>query len=331
MAKKAPRNPSYKTYNNKFKEVVEKQVPVTGIKFDTEVSEVIANIDDYKQCYDPHDYARSQLPSYWFISKEGFLISVKVKKPTWVKPNLDANRSQFTPSKNGKVLKPITTYDLTALVWGSYRDPDAIKLLNKYGLSILGKNKIDRNTGKHLPRVQAHHINPQGYLKDGSIESYIINNDPTQLQLLTNRVHNVLTYMTGDFERDIMRDTSSFSDVPHTTIKVYQDKIHNLKTGEITDQREVLTTEQMQRMQIISLEAIAPVVSYNGKQYTIIVIDDVLLNRDDMVYESFCSQAKAIVTNAVALNKIDKETVITLQHPTTGEKLKTKIKIIENK
>ena len=58
----------YTTYKNKFTKFVKDKVAVTGCKFDTEVSEIIENVADFRQCYAPNSKVRKQLPKYWFIS-----------------------------------------------------------------------------------------------------------------------------------------------------------------------------------------------------------------------------------------------------------------------
>lgn len=189
---------NYKTYRKKFEEFVRKGVPVKGIKFDKEVSEIIENAADFKQCYDPNFKVRKQLPKYWFISKEGFLVNVKGKKPAWVKPNMDSYRPQFKPSPSLKEWIPgksITTYDLVALTWGSFISPDAYYLLNTSGAEVLGSNEMDEKK-LHKSKVQGHHWNNE-YIHEISLESYIKNNDPENIQLITNREHHFLHEMAA--------------------------------------------------------------------------------------------------------------------------------------
>lgn len=179
---------NYKTYKNKFLNFVKNGIPVTGIKYDTEVTEVIQNTADFKQCYDPHSKVRKQLPKYWFISKEGFVVNVKGNAPVWVAPNLGSGRPQFKPSSSRwPKKKGITTYDLVALVWGSFISPDAEYLLNTMGAKVIGKNKCDKKKF-HINKVQGHHWKTP-YIHEKTLEAYIQNNDPANIQLITNKEH----------------------------------------------------------------------------------------------------------------------------------------------
>lgn len=98
----------YTTYRKKFESIVKKGVLVKGKKYDEYVEEQI-NLDDYKQCYAPGFRPREELPKYWFVSKEGFLINAKGKNLRFVKPNLKQDRPQFKVT--GKLKdKNISTY-----------------------------------------------------------------------------------------------------------------------------------------------------------------------------------------------------------------------------
>lgn len=188
---------NYKSYKNKFEKIVRDKVPVTGCKFDTYVSETIENAADFKQCYSPNSRVRKQLPKYWFISKEGFLINVKGKEPAWVSPNLSASRPEFKPStKDFPKKKSITAYDLVALTWGSFISPDASYLLETYGAAVIGRNKKDRK-GLHTNKVQGHHWNRE-YIHEKDIDSYILNNEPGNIQLVTNKEHDILHKLSKD-------------------------------------------------------------------------------------------------------------------------------------
>ena len=99
MAKKDSR-----FYAAKFRNIVKNQIPVIGCKYDTEVSEIISNAEEYRQCYKRGDKIREELPRYWFISKEGFLVSVYKTQPQWIAPNLAADRPEFIISRKGTPL-----------------------------------------------------------------------------------------------------------------------------------------------------------------------------------------------------------------------------------
>lgn len=205
----------YRVYATAYKNIVKNQVPVTGCKYDTEVSETIENIDDFRQCYKKGDTIREQLPRYWFISKEGFLISVRNKKePKWIRPNLDTDRPQFKISKSNK---PITTYTLVSIVWGSDRTANAQKVMDERGLQCIGR--LEKERGQHIAKVQGHHI--EKYCKEKTLESYIANNDPTNIQLVTVREHDILNKMQEGNTDSIIFYQPDFANVPNNEIQVY--------------------------------------------------------------------------------------------------------------
>lgn len=222
MAKKRE---NYLTYKNNFKRVVEKKIEVVGCKYDTEVSEVIENAAEYRQCYMPGDKVREQLPRYWYISKEGFLVNVKnADKPKWVRPNLDSGRPQFKISKYNK---PIATYMLVALVWGSYRTKNAQTVLDQRGVRGIGRFELKKK--QHIARVQAHHI--RNYIKEKSIENYISNNDPENIQLVTVREHDVLNRLQEGKTDVMLFYQPSFMNVPNNEIQAYD--IENAKMMDV--------------------------------------------------------------------------------------------------
>ena len=232
MAKKRE---NYLTYKNNFRRVVEKKIEVVGCKYDTEVSEVIENVEEYRQCYKLGDKVREQLPRYWFVSKEGFLVNVKnADKPKWVSPNLDSGRPQF---KISKYKKPIATYMLVALVWDSYRTKNAQTVLDERGVRGIGRFELKKK--QHIARVQAHHI--RNYIKEKSIENYISNNDPENIQLVTVREHDVLNRLQeGKTDKTIFYQPS-FMNVPNNEIQAYD--IENAKMLDINRLEVVATLE----------------------------------------------------------------------------------------
>ena len=227
-------------YIARYYAIIHNKQAITGTKYDTLTSEVIINSDDFRQCYNKANKARKMLPKYWFLSKEGFLISVKGKKPKWIKPNLKSGRPQFKVWYNGKAIS-ITTYDLVALVWDSYISKDAYILIEKYGLKALGASKI--TNGKHSPKVQGHHTRKEGYLSEKTYSNYVKNNDPTKIQLLTNREHIILHSLTGSWDKDKNKFyMPKFTNVPNKFIQIYTagDDVkmidpHNIIISQITN------------------------------------------------------------------------------------------------
>lgn len=207
---------NYKTYLNKFKEIVENKIPVTGIKYDSEVSETIGDMSEFRQCYMKGDKVREAFPRYWFLSREGFLISVKGKSPKWIKPNLKSCRPEFGFYADGKT-KFISTYTLVALVWDSYVSGDARKILNAQGIKALGK--LQKINGLYVPKVQGHHKDQ--FLKEKNIESYVANNNPENVQILTVREHDVLNNSQRGRNDISVFYQPDFRIVPNESIQAY--------------------------------------------------------------------------------------------------------------
>lgn len=246
----------YTTYRKQFENMVKKGVLVKGFKYDEYVEEQV-NLDDYKQCYKPGFKPREEMPKYWFVSKEGFLINAKGKSLTFVKPNLEQERHQFTISCKPKN-KHISTYGLVGLVWGSYIEPDAYTFMQMNGIDCIGRNpKADEN-GKIRGKVQPHHKSVEGYLKEKTLENYILNNRPEYIEFLTNHDHSLIGRLTGKPKEDLKKIIDveyTYDDVPQEHIKVFAHHEINTKTGEKTRIRKVLTTEEMQKMEYVPTAA----------------------------------------------------------------------------
>ena len=254
----------YTTYRKNFERMVKNGVLARGYKYDEYVEEQI-NLEDYKQCYKPGFRPREECPRYWFISKEGFLINANGRNLTFVKPNLGQDRPQFTiggkwDKKRNKKRKNkhITAYGLVGLVWGSYIEPDAYTLMQKNGIDCIGRNeKIDKN-GRLKGKVQPHHTDPEGYLKEKTIENYIHNNRPEYIEFLTNKDHTLIGSFNGDTKKDIQRIVAAeykYEKVPHDHVKVFAYKEVDTRTGQETRIAKVLTPEEASRMKYIPLAA----------------------------------------------------------------------------
>ena len=204
-----------RVYNAAYKNIVMKKIPVTGYKYDTEVSEIIENIDDFRQCYKKGDKIREQLPRYWFVSKEGFLINLQNKKnPKWIKPSLKPDRPEF---KISKYKKPIATYTLVALVWDSLRTYNAQSIMDDRGIHCIGKlKKIDN---LHVAKIQTHHTN--GYLKEKTLENYIANNNPKHLQIITVKEHDILNKLRAGKKSTEIFYQPLFVNVPDEGVKIF--------------------------------------------------------------------------------------------------------------
>ena len=163
MAKAKKKSVNYKTYRKQFESMVKKGVLAKGCKYNEYVEEPV-NLDDYKQCYKPGFTPREELPKYWFVSKEGFLINARGNNLRFVSPNLGQDRPQFTINSQPKN-KHISTYGLVGLVWGSYIEPDAYNFMQMNGINCIGSNPKADKDGKIKGRVQPHHTDTKGYIK----------------------------------------------------------------------------------------------------------------------------------------------------------------------
>lgn len=246
----------YTTYRKQFENMVKKGVLVKGFKYDEYVEEKV-NLDDYKQCYKPGFKPREEMPKYWFVSKEGFLINAKGKNLTFVRPNLGQGRPQFTINYEPKN-KRISTYGLVGLVWGSYIEPDAYTFMQMNGIDCIGSNPKEDKQGHIKGKVQPHHTAAEGYLKEQTLENYILNNRPEYIEFLTNKDHRLISGFTGNTEKDmeiILDADYKYNDVPQEHIKVFAHTEINTKTGQETKIAKVLTTEEAKRMEYIPLAA----------------------------------------------------------------------------
>ena len=205
---------NYKTYKNRFKRVVKNKIPVRGIKYDTYVEEVIEDVTEFRQCYSLDSKVRQQLPKHWFISKEGFIISVLGEQPKWIQPILEAKRAEFKISKYGK---SVTTYTLVAIVWDSDITYGAKKILDERGIRAFGRLKKVR--GQHVARVQAHHV--ETYRKERTLENYIANNDPSNMQLVTAKEHDVLNKIQERKINPWILYQSRFQNMPSSSVQMY--------------------------------------------------------------------------------------------------------------
>lgn len=270
-----------RVYMSKLKKVVKDKIPVVGTKYDTYVEEIIENIDDFRQCYKKGDKVREQLPKYWFVSKEGFLIKVKKDEtPRWVAPNLLTDRPEFKVSRYNKA---ITTYALVSLVWGSYRTPNAQTILDKNGIRCLGRLKKEGNL--HVPRVQPHHI--KEYIPGKSLENYVLNNDPTNLQLVTVKEHDILNKLQqGNTDFGIFYQPN-FVNIDDNCVTVYD--ITEKKIIENIDDLEIKAVEKVDFLHL--------------EKDSILIKDHIVLMKDGREY---LESQKPLLTKLLKGNNLPK-------------------------
>lgn len=249
MPRRKQVNVHYKVYKSRFENKVKRGVVVRGCKYDEYVEEQV-NLEDFRQCYQPGFKPREELPKYWFVSKEGFLINAKGNGLSYIKPNLGQGRPQFTiNTESGSKNKRISSYGLVGLVWGSYIEPDAYKMMEMNGIDCIGSNPKKDENGKIKGKVQPHHT--EGYLKEQNLENYILNNRPEYIEFLTNKDHTLIGGLTGNTKKDMKKILDveyKYDDVIEEHTKVFAHTQIDIKTGEETKIAKVLTTEEANRM-----------------------------------------------------------------------------------
>lgn len=191
-------------YKANYNFIVKNRIPVKGYKYDTYVEEVITDGSQYKQCYDSNgNKAQRELPKYWFISKEGFLINVEHKNnPKFVHPSIESHRPCFKISRGTTKdkAKYISTYGLVTLVYADQMkalgknldviSENAKSILNQYGIDAFGRNKENPESGEKNIKVHPHHMDGYSDLKD--IKTYVKNNNPERIQIISNTEHEML-------------------------------------------------------------------------------------------------------------------------------------------
>jgi hypothetical protein len=143
-------------------------------------NEVLTPVEDeeWRQCYDANNVARSQLPPYWFVSNKGRLISLYNDKPYLLPPDMPYGRAAYhfyVHTADGRyTTKIIRAHNLCGLVFGDLKYGQADKIIEDEGLSAFNHNADIQ--------VNGHHIN--GNKTD---------NDPDNIQFLTAEMHKVIS------------------------------------------------------------------------------------------------------------------------------------------
>ena len=255
MPKRKTKSKRVTEYSKALKGLIANKTEVEGYKFDRKVKDIIHE-DEFVQLYRPKEKPWSEFPKYWFISREGYLLSLEnVNKPKFLKVSLSSNRPCYAFKLNGKK-KNFQVYILTALAYGSYISPGAMKLLKHEGLKVIGASPKEDENGHIDARVQFHHISEKGYLKDGTEESFILNNRPGNVQAITNKEHIIVGHISGDIEKDTRRlNTSKYNSTPDENITVYTYKSVNTVSKEEKEERQVLDIKDID-LNSISIEKV---------------------------------------------------------------------------
>lgn len=158
---------------------------------------VLADDEEFKQCYSKKDKNRKVLAEYYFLSNKGHLVSVYNKKLTYIKPEREErngrgsyNLTVYNKDTDRYERKRISSTDLMAAV---FRDSiktygKAGKIYEKKGLFAFGRNGSEGT-------IQAHHIDCDK-----------TNDVPENIELVTtDKIHKIIHKTNKDNPNDILR------------------------------------------------------------------------------------------------------------------------------
>ena len=181
---------NYKDYNKIFKTFLQNSNKNTVIT--TKKGNFSLKIKDYtwKQCYSQSNKARSQLPIYWFINRQGDIISFANKQNPYLLPK---NKNKYgyyfynygvKDKETGKFkTKTIRLHNLIGIVFNCSTYGKAKELLKDKGVYAFGSKN-----GKEL-KVNGHHIN------DNNADNSINN-----IQFVSTEAHKLLDYPVKDIK-----------------------------------------------------------------------------------------------------------------------------------
>lgn len=234
-----------KRYKSIFDDVIENNIPITTN--DKKEKLVITDGEIWKQCYKYGDKVRDKLPTYWFISDKGNLISVKHGKPRLLKKDYLNGRYSYHFNINiddeTKIKKNIEGHNLVRLVFGGLSYGKADDLLDEDGIFAFGIR-----TNKKLT-LQGHHI---GKKED---------NSPYNIELLSANAHKVLHKASTVGLNDIKDIKKILVEFERMASEEEPNKISVLFTGqkvdkntlEITDNNEIKLLDTMESNDNIKL------------------------------------------------------------------------------
>lgn len=145
---------------------------------------ILQDGEEFRQCYDENDPVRNVLPTSWFVSDQGNVISVYRGKPEWLlRDKADKARDTYHFCLNDKI-KIISSYALVGLTFGSEKFGTAKKLLDEQTVYCFGNYGDEEN-------VQTHHVrNKKDYPEQI--------NDPENLEFMTVRAHRLCHEIPAD-------------------------------------------------------------------------------------------------------------------------------------
>lgn len=193
--------------------------------------------ENFKMAYgkldeeDPLYVCRQQLPRYWFVSREGIIISLWNNTPVWYKGNTPGRTDseiqiKINSSQNGKHKfkqrnkdgkeKPVTIYNYTlvAIVYNSILigEPEDIENVKKYGLEVFGiKNSGGSSNNKNKPLediikgarglvIDGKEVIPPENMMDVHHTEGKEHLSPEQLEIMPHWLHQYLKYYTATIE-----------------------------------------------------------------------------------------------------------------------------------
>lgn len=208
----------------------------------------------FKMAYarlDPNDAlykCRLQLPKYWFVSKDGIVITLSGSKPKWYNRGNSAGRNdrelqlkintsatgRFSQRKEDGTEKPVTIYNYTlvAIVYNALLvgEPEDIDNIKTYGLEVFGR----KNSGNSVRQAEEDSeekkglrglvINGEEKIKpDNMMDVHHIKGteyiQPEYLEIMPHWLHEYLKYYTASVSTAeelfnlIKKDTRAFAKI----------------------------------------------------------------------------------------------------------------------
>lgn len=167
---------------------------------------------------------RQQLPKYWFVSKEGIVLSLSEDRPKWynkgnkqgrndreiqLKINTAATGHFLQKTKDGKEKSvQIYNYTLVAIVYDSLLigEPEDIENIKKYGLEVFGRKNsgnADQANKENGPKglvIDGTEVIPPDNMMDVHHTEGTDQLSPDQLEIMPHWLHEYLKYYTATIE-----------------------------------------------------------------------------------------------------------------------------------
>lgn len=167
---------TYQEYRKIFEEFINNNQLLMSLNHENTI-EIKENVK-WKQCYDPEDRTRKQLPQHWFVSEDGDLGGVQCNgekvymiQPDWSTGYKKYHMPAFKTDGTGTT-KVIAALNLVGLVFGSYRYGSADRMIEENGLRAFSVKK------QGVEGVNGHHIDADR-----------LNNQPDNAEFVSTDMH----------------------------------------------------------------------------------------------------------------------------------------------